>query len=65
MKATPTGLLLTVEQVAERLGLSEGHTRRLIKDSQIAHVRVGARAIRVAESDLNGYLARKRQAAGA
>lgn len=59
----PAGELLTVEQVADRLGLSEGHTRRLISTREIAHVRVGARAIRVANVDLNAYLERKRRAA--
>lgn len=61
MKAA--GELLTVEQVAARLGLSEGHTRRLISEREIAHVRVGARSIRVSESDLGAYLERKRRAA--
>lgn len=53
--------LLTVQQAAARLGLSVGHTRRLLAGGQIRATRLGARAVRVAEDDLARYVESHRQ----
>jgi excisionase family DNA binding protein len=47
--------LLSVEQVAERLGTSERFPRRLIEERRIEFVRVG-RHVRIKESVLNAYI---------
>jgi excisionase family DNA binding protein len=48
--------LLTVQQAAARLGLSVGHTRRLIASGSLRVTRLGARAVRVAEDDLARFV---------
>ena len=48
-------MLLTIEQVAERLQVSTQTVRRLIKDGKLKAVRVGIQ-IRVREEDLQRFL---------
>jgi excisionase family DNA binding protein len=48
--------LLSVEQVAERLGTSVRFPRRLVEERRIAFVKVG-RHVRIRESVLDAYLA--------
>jgi excisionase family DNA binding protein len=55
--------LLTVEQAAERLGTSERFVRRLIAERRIAFVKLG-RHVRIAEHDLNNFVATARVEAG-
>lgn len=47
--------LLSVEQVAERLGTTERFPRRLIEERRIEFVRVG-RHVRIKESVLDTYI---------
>jgi excisionase family DNA binding protein len=47
--------LLTVEEVAERLGTTVRFPRRLIAERRIAYVKVG-RHVRIAESALAVYI---------
>jgi excisionase family DNA binding protein len=50
-----TDRLLSVEQVAERLGTTERFPRRLIEERRIEFVRVG-RHVRIKESVLDTYI---------
>jgi excisionase family DNA binding protein len=56
--------LLTVEQAAERLGVSVRFVRRLVFERRIAYVKVG-RHVRIAEDDLAGFVAAGRVEASA
>lgn len=56
--AHPDALLLTVEQTAERLGLSRATVFDLIKRNEIASVRVGA-ARRIIRADLERFVERQ------
>lgn len=51
--------LLTVRDVAARLGLSTATVYKLVNGGELAHHRV-ANAIRVAPADLEAFLARRR-----
>lgn len=48
-------MMLTVDQVAERLGTTTRHVRRLVSEGCIAYLRVG-RYIRIDDGDLLRYL---------
>ncbi|WP_327336837.1 excisionase family DNA-binding protein [Streptomyces sp. NBC_01324] len=48
--------LLTVEQVAERLGTTVRFPRRLIEERRITFVKVG-RHVRIPESAVSGFVA--------
>ncbi|GHH68798.1 DNA-binding protein [Streptomyces sulfonofaciens] len=50
--------LLSVAQVAERLGTTQRFPRRLIAERRIAFVKVG-RHVRIPESALNAYIERR------
>jgi excisionase family DNA binding protein len=52
----PADRLLTVTEVAERLGTSERFPRRLIEERRITFVRIG-RKVRIPESALNDFIA--------
>ena len=52
-------LLLTIEDVADRLAVSTRTVRRLIEAGELAVHRIG-RAVRIAEADLQSYLRRVR-----
>ncbi|MBB2742114.1 UNVERIFIED_ORG: excisionase family DNA binding protein [Microbispora rosea subsp. rosea] len=52
----PADRLLTVAEVAERLGTTERFPRRLIEERRIAFVRLG-RKVRIPESVLNEFIA--------
>ncbi|MFD4946184.1 helix-turn-helix domain-containing protein [Streptomyces sp. NPDC058409] len=51
-----TDRLLTVEQVAERLGTTVRFPRRLIEERRITFVKVG-RHVRIPESAVSGFVA--------
>lgn len=51
-----SGRLLTVEQVAERLGTSVRFPRRLISERRITFVHVG-RHVRIPERELEDFIA--------
>jgi excisionase family DNA binding protein len=55
--------LLSIEQAAERLGTSVRFVRRLIAERRIAYVKLG-RHVRIAERDLNNFVATGRVEAG-
>lgn len=56
-----TNRLLSVEEVAKRLGISMRTVRRLIGDGAIPTHRIG-RSVRVSEDDLDRYIAASRRA---
>ena len=49
-------LLYTVDEVAERLGISTSATRRLIKGNQIIAVTIG-RSVRIPRGELTRFIA--------
>ncbi len=51
--------LLRVRKVAEILQVSERTVWRLIDSGELPHVKVGIQAVRVKESDLEGYVNRQ------
>ncbi|MGW5500195.1 helix-turn-helix domain-containing protein [Streptomyces rochei] len=51
-----TDRLLTVQEVAERLGTGVRFPRRLIEERRITFVKVG-RHVRIPESAVNGFVA--------
>ncbi|MBV2363479.1 helix-turn-helix domain-containing protein [Streptomonospora nanhaiensis] len=52
----PSGRLLTVAQVAERLNTSERYPRRLIEERRITFVKLG-RHVRIPETALDEFIA--------
>lgn len=65
MKTTQSrGRLLTIPEVAERLRFHQGHIRRLISAGKLSVVRLSAKALRVAELDLEAFIEKRRKAAG-
>jgi excisionase family DNA binding protein len=62
-EATELDALLSVEQAAERLGTSVRFVHRLIAERRIAYVKLG-RHVRIAERDLNNFVATGRVEAG-
>jgi excisionase family DNA binding protein len=55
--------LLTVSEVAERVGVSETLVRSWVTTGEIAHHRLGRRkrgAIRIGEADLEAFVRRRR-----
>ncbi len=56
--------LLTAPQCAERLGISPKTLRNLYRCGQLPSIRIGG-SVRIAESDLEDFLQRNRQAAPA
>jgi excisionase family DNA binding protein len=48
--------LLTLAEAAERLGTSVRFIRRLVTERRIAFIKVG-RHVRIAENDLNAFIA--------
>jgi excisionase family DNA binding protein len=61
MSATNAVELLTVDQAAERLGMSVRHVRRLLAERRVAYHRLG-RAVRLHPADLDAYVAATRVA---
>ena len=53
----PSAKLLTVREVAERLGLKESTIRKRILQRQIAYVKPGLRAVRIPVEELERILA--------
>jgi excisionase family DNA binding protein len=60
MTGAPPPQLLPIEEVARRLALSIRSVRTLIALGKLPVIRVGARAIRVAESDLVAFIEARR-----
>lgn len=54
--------LSSIHQVASRLGLCVNSVRTLIEEGRLTRVKVGARAVRIRDSEVEQYIAR--QAAG-
>jgi excisionase family DNA binding protein len=52
--------LITVREVAGRLGVSVRKTWRLIAEGQLKTVRVGARGTRILDSDVDFFIERLR-----
>ena len=62
--AVPVGIrLLKVSEVAERLGTSVRMVWRLIAAGDLKPLKIGRRGTRIAEADLNGYIAKLSEAA--
>jgi excisionase family DNA binding protein len=55
--------LLTIPEVVERLKLSDSTVRKLVRDGQIASIRVGGNQVRVEQRALDAYLAAQRDVA--
>ena len=53
--------MLKISEVAELLGISLSHTRRLISTGALPVHRVGVRALRVSDSDVAAFLAKRRR----
>ena len=49
--------LLTVPQVAQRLGVSTRKTWRLIAEGQLRAVRIGARGTRISDGEVDTFIA--------
>ncbi|WP_246281926.1 helix-turn-helix domain-containing protein [Fodinicola acaciae] len=47
--------MLTVDEAAERMGMSVRHVRRLVSERSIPFYKVG-RSVRIASSDVDAYL---------
>ncbi len=58
-KPAPLAQLLSIVEVARRLGVSEKTIRRQIADGELSAYRVG-RQLRISEEDLMAYLAHAR-----
>ena len=52
--------LLRVPEVAKILGISEGDTRRKIYSGELVSIKIGKRAVRVAQADLEAFIASRR-----
>lgn len=50
-------MLLTIQAVAQELGVSKRHVHRLLDSGDLAGVRVGARAVRVSPDALAAFIA--------
>jgi excisionase family DNA binding protein len=55
--------LLSVKDVQERLGISESTLFRLLKRKELKGFKVGGRAWRFEESDIEDYIRRQREKA--
>ncbi len=51
---------LTVAQVAKHLSVSEKTIRRLIREGELQATRIGPRALRVSQPQLQSFLERRR-----
>ena len=51
-KGSPVGKLLTVAEAADRLKLQPSTIRKWIFQRRLAHVRIGQRAVRIREADV-------------
>ena len=52
----PVSKLLSVAQVSAKLQCAESTVRKLVADGELRASRIGQRAIRIAEPDLQRYL---------
>ncbi len=59
------GTALTVEQVAQQLGVSDRTIRRMIANKQITAFRVGQRTWRIDQADLDAYIEKQKSRAAA
>lgn len=51
--------LLRAREVAERLGLSQYYVYELVQSGKLSSVKVGERAIRVRESDVERFISER------
>jgi excisionase family DNA binding protein len=56
---------ITVEQVAEKLGVSDRTIRNMIKDKRLKAFRVGQRQWRIDQADLDAYVEEQKRRAAA
>lgn len=61
MSSAAAKKFLTIAEVAELLGLSISHVRRLVSTGALPAHRVGVRALRIAEADIAAFLATRRR----
>jgi excisionase family DNA binding protein len=61
MTAIGSAELLTVDEAAERIGMSVRHVRRLVAERRIGYHRLG-RAVRLHPADVDAYVAASRVA---
>lgn len=61
---TPNKRLLTAQQAAAYLNIGKRTLWTLQNCGELAHVRIGARAVRFLIDDLDGYIAKERKGGG-
>lgn len=49
--------LSSLRQVAARLGISLGTTRKLVEDGELTAIRLSARCVRISDSEVEAFLA--------
>lgn len=52
--------LLTINEVADRLKLTRGWVRQLVRDGEIPSLKLGPKSVRIKESDLERWMESKR-----
>ena len=57
--ATPVSKLLTISEVAERLGISTRSVRRLVERQELAVVRLSKRLVRISPAALTAFICRE------
>ncbi len=57
--------LLDAKEVQARLGISESTLFRMLRNKEIAGLRIGKRGLRFAEEDIEAYIRQQRQKARA
>ena len=55
----PASKLLTISEVADRLGISTRSVRRLVEREELTTVRLSKRLIRISPAALSGFIHRK------
>lgn len=51
--------LLTYKQIADRLSISLGTARKLFDEGELVRIKVGTRAVRASEEDVEAFIKRR------
>jgi excisionase family DNA binding protein len=60
VRSAVRGRLVDRSEAADRLGVSTDTVRRLARDGYLSEIRVGRRAVRIPEGDVDRHIARRR-----
>lgn len=63
-RTTHLTTLSSIQQVALRLGLCVNSVRALMEEGKLTRVRVGARAVRIRDSEVEQYIALQTETSG-